>query len=74
MLLTSSDSNAESTVGIMTMAKKVDSFFIYVMVLIFFYERSPEVLVTHTKDLGFWFKLSTVFALLLARSVVQFRQ
>ena len=56
------------------MAKKVDSFFIYVMVLIFFYERSPEVLVTHTKDLGFWFKLSTVFALLLARSVVQFRQ
>ena len=47
------DSNAESTVGIMTMAGKR-----YVIVFIsmlwnwsnFFYEHSPEVLVTHTMD------------------------
>lgn len=58
------DSNPENTVGIMTMAGKgyvsllfLDSyFFVYhandFVLFIFFIDNSPEVLVTHTKDLG----------------------
>ena len=62
MLLTSSTkmgSNTESTVGIMTTAAESYVSFLSLIVICamllthsFFYERGPEVLVTHTKDLG----------------------
>ena len=50
------DSNAESTVGIMTMAESellsFDCFYAIVLIKEINYEHSLEVLATHTKDLG----------------------
>ena len=49
---TKTDSNPENTVGVMTMAGKVYVYAIITQIVTHWHACRPEVLVTHTKDLG----------------------